>query len=376
MELQAVTASAAVGIARITIALFMFGLYLAARRDACTGYWAASAILVGIGSTMPLYGLVGSFGIWVACVTVISGGVCFWWGLNLFFGRPRSVIGIWLIAGMTVGVGGLLLMTHSQTPRILAFALAVIVGTSLIIREAWRGDGSPLTVGRAMVAGSYAVALVSLAVRAVYFVIGGAPASPTSDHPVNVLLLYLVPLMTSILASVGTLLMYFQRTVAQKEHLATHDDLTRIYNRRALAEAGRRALAAGPRDVAVLLIDVDHFKSVNDTLGHQAGDGVLAAIAETLSGNCRQTDIIGRQGGEEFCIVCPDTHAAEARVLADRLLLAVAALPRPDGLGAPLGISIGIAARTPGSQWEGLLADADRALYAAKTAGRGRAITA
>lgn len=375
MELQAVTASTAVGMTRVVIALFLFGLYLTARRDACTGYWAISAILVGAGSTTPLYtGEADALAIWFACVMVVTGGVCFWWGLRLFFGRDQSAIGWWLIYGIAIGVGLLQLLTDAAAPRLLAFAVAVIIGASLIVREAWRGDGSPLTVGRAMVAGSYAVALAALMARAAYFLGNDLPVSPTSDHPVNVVLLYLTPLMTSILASVGALLMYFQRTIAEKEHLATHDDLTRIFNRRAVDSAGRAALAASPGTVSVLMIDVDHFKEVNDTLGHEAGDTVLRAIARTLSLNCRHGDIIGRHGGEEFCIVCPATELAEAEILADRLLEAVAGMPRPEGVDRPLGISIGIAMATEACVWDGLLRRADGALYSAKQTGRNRAV--
>jgi diguanylate cyclase (GGDEF)-like protein len=376
MELQAVTASAAVGITRFIIALFMFGMYLTARRDECTGYWTISAILSGVGSTTPLYGAtMGSFSIWFACVTVVSGGVCFWWGLALFFGKKPSVVGWWLIGGIAVTVAILFQVTDAQPPRLLAFAATVIIGASLIIREAWVGDGSPMTVGRALVAGSFVFALVVLMTRAIYFLVIGVPVSPTSDHPVNVVLLYLIPLITSILSSVGALLMYFQRTVDEKEHLARHDDLTRIFNRRALSEAGRRTLAAGQGSTAVLLIDVDHFKSVNDTLGHQAGDRVLTTIADTLSRNCRLTDIIGRHGGEEFCIVCPDTTLDEARVLAGRLLAAVGEIPLPEGLARPLSISIGATAAGAASAWDKMLRHADHALYAAKESGRNRVVT-
>ncbi|MGE0667983.1 MAG: diguanylate cyclase [Sphingomonadales bacterium] len=377
MELQAVTASAAVGITRVVIALFMFGLYLAARRDACTGYWAVSAVLTGVGSTTPLYGeTAGSLGMWFACVSVVTGGVMYWWGLRLFFGRDRSPLGWWMIGGVALVTGVMFLLTSAQQPRLLAFAGAVLVGIAVIVREAWRGDGSPLSVGRAMVVGSYSFVLVVLLARAGYFLIGGVPVSPTSDHPVNVTLLYLVPLLTSTLAAVGSLLMYFQRTVAQKEHLATHDDLTRIFNRRALAAAGRQALASGPGEVAVLLIDVDHFKSINDSLGHMAGDAVLTSIADTLARNCRADDIIGRQGGEEFCIVCSNTRPAEAAALAERLLAAVAAIPRPPGLAEPLSVSVGIAAGQADPDWDAALRYADGALYAAKAAGRGQAVTA
>ncbi|MEN3977028.1 GGDEF domain-containing protein [Emcibacter sp. SYSU 3D8] len=379
MELQAVTASAAIGITRVTIALFMLGMYMTARRDKCTAYWAVSSILMGIGSTTPLYGAASDpLGMWFASCLVIASGVCWWWGLRLFFGRTASVAGWWIIGANALIIGVLFLTTSAQPPRLLAFAFSVLLGLVLVAREAWRGDGTPLTVGRAMVAISYTVSPIAIIARAVYFLIADIPVSPLSNHPVSVTLLYLVPLTCSILASVGTLLIYLQRTVAEKDYLATHDDLTQLFNRRALGNAGRAALSASDRDhgVSLLLIDVDHFKSVNDTLGHEAGDDVLRLVAGTLAANCRRTDVIGRQGGEEFCIICPGTDIEEARRLGEQMLQAVTGIAWPGGAGRPLSISIGIAAGGADTNWDAMLHSADEALYAAKAAGRGQAIVA
>jgi diguanylate cyclase (GGDEF)-like protein len=178
---------------------------------------------------------------------------------------------------------------------------------------------------------------------------------------------------------VGTLLMYFERTIDEKDYLASHDELTRLYNRRAFTELGMAALGTAARQghmISMLLIDIDHFKAVNDTLGHEAGDRALFAVAATLAGACRRTDIIGRHGGEEFCIVCPDTTADEAMRLGDRLLREVEAIAPPAGLARGFSISIGIVTAIGDEAWDTLLQKADRALYIAKETGRNRAVAA
>jgi diguanylate cyclase (GGDEF)-like protein len=382
MELQAVTASAATGLTLITIALFMLGMYLTARRDLCTGYWAIASVLMAIGSLspFPLYGTpYGLAGIWFSSVTVIAGGVWWWWGMRLFFGRSVSPAGWWIIGLNALVIAGLFYVTWDKEPRLIAFAGFVALAVILVVREAWVGDGTPVSLSRAMIILSFTGTMLSIGGRAAYFATNDLPVTPLSNDTVNVILLYLGPMMCVILAAVGTLLMYFQRTIAQKEHLASHDDLTSLFNRRALAGAGRSALSACPGDdnaVAVLLIDVDHFKTVNDTLGHEAGDTVLRTVAEALAANCRRTDVLGRLGGEEFCVVCPGTDLAAARGLGDRLLDAIAAIPQPGGLARAVSISIGIATGGRATSWDAILSRADRALYAAKEAGRGQAMIA
>jgi diguanylate cyclase (GGDEF)-like protein len=378
MELQAVTASAAAGLTLITIALFMLGMYLTARRDLCTGYWAIASVLMAIGTVapFPLFGTpLGRPAIWFAATTFIAGGVFWWWGLRLFFGRSVHAAGWWIISLNSVVVGVLFAVTWVKEPRLIVFASAAGLTTGLVIVEALRGDGKPWTVGRLMIALSYSLTFISLVTRSLYFLSVDRPVTPLSNDGVNVSLLYLVPMMGELLGAVGTLLMYFERTVAEKDHLATHDDLTQLYNRRALTAAGQQSLEdAGIHPLSVLLIDIDHFKAVNDTLGHEAGDRLLCTVARALADNCRRTDLIGRHGGEEFCIVCPATDAADALKLGERLLKAVESVQTPGGLRQPFSISIGIATRARPSEdapdWDGLLRLADQALYGAKKAGR------
>ncbi|HUB11068.1 MAG TPA: PleD family two-component system response regulator [Acetobacteraceae bacterium] len=158
--------------------------------------------------------------------------------------------------------------------------------------------------------------------------------------------------------------------------MALTDPLTGLYNHRYLMRHLRNLLE-GPqtRDLAVLMVDVDHFKTVNDDYGHAAGDQALRAIAETLRGSTRVFDSLARYGGEEFVVVMPGSGSDEAAAAAERLRVAVEGLvfePEP-GRRCRLTISVGIAwtikeVRSP----EALLRAADLALYGAKRSGRNR----
>ncbi len=173
------------------------------------------------------------------------------------------------------------------------------------------------------------------------------------------------------------------------EHLARHDHLTGVLRRGAFLERASALLAgvaASGRPAAVLMIDIDHFKRINDRYGHAQGDRVLAAVAAALQSGLRGGAVLGRIGGEEFAVLLPDTGAAEARSAAERLRLQVAALSLPsenaaggvlpalDGMTASFGLAACGGARA--QDIGGLMARADAALYAAKAAGRNRVETA
>jgi diguanylate cyclase (GGDEF)-like protein len=161
------------------------------------------------------------------------------------------------------------------------------------------------------------------------------------------------------------------------EERSRTDVLTSLYNRRHMWELLTAELDRGQRQGSssgILLADVDHFKSINDTFGHGAGDAVLVEVARRLRAVARPYDVIARWGGEEFCILAPGIASdADLLSLAERLRCAIEEGPftRRDGMALPVSISIG-AVRTDlaESSAEGLLEAADQALYAAKGAGR------
>jgi len=166
------------------------------------------------------------------------------------------------------------------------------------------------------------------------------------------------------------------------EHLATHDPLTHLWNRRAILDQLSHEAARAAREksfLAVLLIDVDHFKEVNDRRGHHAGDLVLCAVARRMSSALRPYDLLGRFGGEEFLVALTAKSPANASAVAERLRTAMAAAPLSAADAEfPISISVGVAT-APGTapiDTEALLHAADDALYRAKREGRNRVCAA
>ncbi|MNR25636.1 putative diguanylate cyclase YedQ [compost metagenome] len=125
------------------------------------------------------------------------------------------------------------------------------------------------------------------------------------------------------------------------------------------------------------MIDLDHFKNINDTYGHRKGDQALRAVADHIADEVRQGDIFARIGGEEFCLLLPDTDATGARQVADKLCRALNdILLNPADPATQLTASIGVASCTPqpGANWNQLFDSADRRLYLAKSGGRNRVV--
>lgn len=382
MEFQALTGSVAFALTQAAVALFMFELYLAARRDPCTRYWSIASALVAIGVILPFPFIATGLSlaaIWLGTSAIVAGLIWMWQGTRVFFDREPKLSGWALAWGHALFVAALFMASDQAVWRIISFAVAVTVAVSLIMFEIVRGDGKPMTIARRLVVFAYAITLAPVIIRASILLATGRQMTPLTDSTLNVAMLYLLPMAGGLLSSVGMLLMYFERTIDEKDYLANHDELTRLYNRRALTEAGKKALAACASrgtPVTLLLIDIDHFKSVNDTLGHEAGDRALVLIAEALAGTCRGTDTLGRHGGEEFCVVCPDTSVADAQALSERLLRAVATMILPGEFERALSISIGLAEAYPSENvdWDVLVNRADKALYAAKANGRDQVV--
>jgi len=165
--------------------------------------------------------------------------------------------------------------------------------------------------------------------------------------------------------------------LTEAERRAQTDPLTGVLNRRSLIERLDAACVrarARSLPIAILFIDLDHFKQINDTHGHQAGDACLKAIIEPIASELRQSDVIGRYGGEEFVVVLSSADATAADLIAQRILARVANVAVA-GFGKPIGLtcSIGVAASDTLGVWgEHLIAQADAAVYIAKRSGRNR----
>lgn len=168
---------------------------------------------------------------------------------------------------------------------------------------------------------------------------------------------------------------------AELERMATHDPLTGAANRRLFMEQFERELERARRSgrpLALLMMDIDHFKRTNDTYGHAAGDRVLQEFVRRCQAVLRPPDVLGRLGGEEFAVMLPDTSAAQAKAIAERLRRETDSLPFgvPGHGGLTVTVSIGALVAQPGEDADTLLARADAALYSAKGHGRNRVVMA
>ncbi len=164
------------------------------------------------------------------------------------------------------------------------------------------------------------------------------------------------------------------------EHQANHDPLTELPNRRAILDRLQKELARAARHSDVLTVgmcDIDHFKAVNDTYGHQTGDEVLCELARILTGCCREYDTVGRMGGEEFLVIIPTKPGTVAAPQYDRICAMVAKTTIATRSG-PLSVtlSIGVATAAEDDTVDRLLGAADEALYRAKADGRNRVVVA
>jgi diguanylate cyclase (GGDEF)-like protein len=161
---------------------------------------------------------------------------------------------------------------------------------------------------------------------------------------------------------------------------SARDALTNVYNRRAFEEAVEREFAAAAKNhwpLSVVFVDLDHFKGINDTHGHQGGDAMLKAVANLLTTTLRDTDIVARYGGDEFVLLLPGVDTAQVEVVAERLVTGAHATRADNGDGKPFSItlSLGIATCDGTSKFatsQDLLAAADAALYHSKRNGRNR----
>ena len=171
-----------------------------------------------------------------------------------------------------------------------------------------------------------------------------------------------------------------ERLFREVERLSTTDPLTGLSNRRHFDAAAQLEILRARRHhrpLSAVMLDVDHFKLVNDTHGHAAGDRVLVALSGLCVAMSRRTDLKARLGGEEFCLLLPETSAASAHQVADRIRTGLQGLPFENaGRTFHVTVSMGVAGHTGEEVLDALLARADRALYQAKDSGRNRVVVA
>ena len=205
--------------------------------------------------------------------------------------------------------------------------------------------------------------------------LAGQPTDPVDIYAAIVLSNALtVPIFGYLMVKILEL----RRANDQLHYFATFDSLTGARNRRSFMEQVEVRLLKNSRgatraDSALLVVDVDHFKVINDRYGHQTGDLALVRIADTLRANLREGDLFGRIGGEEFGIFLDDMSPAAAIGLAERCRISITQCPfTPNGEDHALSISVGVAIASKDEDFTELFSEADRRLYIAKEQGRNR----
>lgn len=326
------------------------------------------------------------------------GVVWFWAGCPVV---ERYVIPVSIVASACCGLAFAcrVLQLEQHSPRLLrAVRIGALLGLAGV--GIFMAVGSHLSVNliSAVFVGAYSVTTPLLGVLAVrkgvpagrYFLgasICGALGALTTDLSLSGRVPFtsagyhgfeIGVLLDAILWALALAHSMRQQQIAavHAQHLARHDPLTALYNRRAFLELATptwNAAVLRNRPLSIVVMDVDHFKRINDQHGHEAGDRTLVEAAALLGSLCRKSDIVARWGGEEFVVMLPGMGAAEASRFAERIRQAVLAMRiRTTTEPISLTASFGVAERSQQAHLQDLITAADRRLYEAKNQGRNR----
>ncbi len=353
------------------------------RHITALAYWAAGALAGACGLA-----LIALYGVWPAALVVplanalvASTYVLNWFGVRSFAARPIPWrCGLAVLAAMTAGNMWFVVIDNDVTARIL-IACTGFCGMSLLAAlELWRMEpADKFRQAQRVTAMVFILHALFVAGRAVLTAWTEPVDSVLDPDPVQSAS-FLETILAVTAWGYGFLSMTSERLQADLDRIATIDPLTGAYSRRAFMNHAERELARAQRNGApltLLLLDLDRFKRVNDTFGHLAGDALLRLFSETVTTRLRRTDLFGRYGGEEFCLLLPDTDRSGAAALAEALRRDVVARPLPfQGHEITASVSIGIAACRSGEDLDAALAAADLALYRAKRNGRNQVIVA
>lgn len=292
-----------------------------------------------------------------------------------YHGRPLP----WLQMAWPVPLVGVLycLNLDDDHARVLIAGVLQPLQLSLLVWALWRPSAPVHNRGAVLLTlgcGMEAALITTRATLVAFFGVNGSLLHPGTMQSV----VYIAAFVVVIFVSLGFVLMTKDRADAQNAYLAWHDSLTGLVNRRAIQSALERDTARALRQgtpYAVLLLDIDHFKAINDCYGHLAGDAMLRHVADTLQQRIRTQDMAGRYGGEELVVLLPDTAMSGALTLAMDLCQHIGqSVCLWQGHALRVTVSVGVCAGTlqAGDNGDRLIALADQAMYQAKQRGRNR----
>lgn len=333
---------------------------------------AASIMLFGMYGTAPDFITID-----LANSLLFTAFAVTWTGARVFDGRP--VEPVYLVTGAVLWllICRLPVLTNAVDLRALIASGIITTYTWLTAYEFWRGRSEQLVSRWPAIFMLFAHGALFLLRTPLVAMLPGSPADDSMYGSVWLTVLSFEALLFTISIAFILLAMAKERTELRHRTAAMVDPLTGIANRRAFmhgAEELAKSHLAKPRPAAVLLIDLDHFKSINDRFGHALGDRVLEVFTDSARETFRASDLIGRLGGEEFAAIIHDTSMEEALAAAEELRERFAqSAQEVDGRPVCATVSIGVAfCEAPALDIPGLLAQADQALYFAKERGRDR----
>ncbi|MCP2083534.1 UNVERIFIED_ORG: diguanylate cyclase (GGDEF)-like protein [Methylorubrum zatmanii] len=362
---------------RLAFVLVFFVTLLRHPREIYFGVWAGalccsligSLLMLGDPPSVPLNAVKGSI------VYILYGAslAVSWAGLRLFHERAPLIpqtLGLALLSGLSYGI--LPQIGASVTWSLSIVFICIALSTALCMWEILRTPASMRLWTQYIVLlgfGGYFIAFL-LTIGVIHF------ANERLASPESGIYSLLFDLWCGVFIQVGYLAMVSERAHLKLSRLADTDPLTGLANRRGLfaALSQRAGLSPSPPRCAILLADIDHFKAINDTYGHDGGDAALVGFAERLRGVMRKDDLVARWGGEEFLVVLDQADATAAATVAERLRKSAAGQPfTVNGAAVTVTASIGVAVVAAGEERiDAALSRADAALYAAKRAGRNR----
>ncbi|MCU7944367.1 MAG: diguanylate cyclase [Candidatus Thiodiazotropha sp. (ex Cardiolucina cf. quadrata)] len=293
--------------------------------------------------------------------------------------RRARMAPVFYIAPVVLMLTVSLAFLHDRESRLIFASFLLCYQIALILWALLRPGNIIVGRGRMIMAITLMVGIATMGYRALSLWFGWHEVTPFQSRDSLNTLFYMINYLGMIFLAFGFVLGSVEQSAEVNRRIAREDPLTGLANRRALFEAMDRLFAVAEnagQPMSLMIIDVDHFKQVNDRFGHQVGDAVLQHVAETIKQRLRNNDIVGRIGGEEFLAVLPDTPATGAKLVAEALRQTLAAKPAViDDQEIAVTMSIGlysseclVSTQTP----DAMIATADEALYRAKTSGRNR----
>ena len=362
----------AIGVGNIAFALLMAGYMRSADSSPALRYWMWARLVGGMGQAcwwvaplvdLPWFDALFPFA-WIGGVVIEVIAYC------LFFGMPDwrrivypSALGAGLVLAGAVAAG----VSRPQMQWIVSAIMALFAsGAAVLLLRERKAPLMQRIIG-------VNDGLFALAIWAWLILEKGRLEGAVS---IVGAVTYLFSYMMMIVNGFGFLLLCKQKDDLQMKRLATIDSLTDTLNRRAFferAESARMLALRLRKPIALMMLDLDHFKRLNDGFGHACGDEALRVFADTARAVLRDHDLMGRLGGEEFALALPGTGLDGALQAAERLRVAVAEAPLLSCAGSyRMTVSIGLVMIDPNEELTAALARADHALYVAKTGGRNR----